>query len=177
MQRRAPLLLVVLLAGGCPPLFGRQLDRVVGPLVLEGGWSWAAIVMTAVTMVVAMSLALALTSRGDRARLALGALQGLVLFSAIAIALSFTAVGALLYRAIVAMLGWVLPGEILVVVLAMVFGVAGNWAAVPLGLFFAYHDPRLLHYVLFPSQLAGLLRFVVPLLLGLLVGKRKRHGD
>ncbi len=159
------------------PLLGRDPALFVGPLQIVGAWSWISIVSYPLVAGLAFAVVMALTHQGDRGGRAARLLLGLVLQWAIVLALAFTAIGAAGQSLVSAVLGWGAGGVVLVVVLALVLGLYGNFGPAPLSLFFAYHDPRVLWFILLPSQTAGLLRLTAPLWLPLLLRRRRGSGS
>lgn len=159
------------------PLLGRDPRLILGPLEIVGAWSWISIVSYPLVAGLAFAVVMALTHEGDRGGRAARVLLGLALQWAIVLALTLTAIGAAGQWLLNTVFGWGAGGVILAAVLALAFGFYGNYGPAPLSLFFAYHDPRVLWFILLPSQTAGLLRLTAPLWLPLLLRRRRSSGS
>ncbi len=80
----------------------------------------------------------------------------------IGIGISFTIVGTFGYWLFNIVIGWGLFGIILWVFLSALQGFApGFFGVVPIGLYLAYHDPRLIMYYAIPALVADLLEAIV----------------
>ena len=80
----------------------------------------------------------------------------------VGIGISFTIVGTFGYWLFNIVIGWGLFGIILWVFLSALQGFApGFFGVVPIGLYFAYHDPRLIMYYAIPALVADLLEAIV----------------
>jgi len=80
----------------------------------------------------------------------------------VGIGISFTIVGTFGFWLFNTVIGWGLFGIILWVFLSALQGFApGFIGVVPIGLYFAYHDPRLIMYYAIPALVADLLEAIV----------------
>jgi len=80
----------------------------------------------------------------------------------VGIGISYTIVGTFGYWLFNIVIGWGLFGIILWVFLSAVHGFApGFYGVIPIGLYFAYHDPRLILYYAIPALVADLLEAII----------------
>ena len=80
----------------------------------------------------------------------------------VGIGISYTIVGTFGYWLFNIVVGWGLFGIILWVFLSAVHGFApGFYGVIPIGLYLAYHDPRLILYYAIPALVADLLEAII----------------
>ena len=146
------LLAVSFLLTGCWSIIGVEKSFVKE--ISEGGLFNN--LLYAIILIVIINLILRAIKTGKKS-LIIGIISIIV-----GIGISYTIVGTFGYWLFNTVIGWGLFGIILWVFLSVVQGYApGFFGVLPIGLYFAYQDPRLLMYYAIPALAADLLEAII----------------
>ena len=146
------LLVISSLLMGCWSIFGVE-ESYVKEISENGLFN---ILLYGIILVVIINLILRAIKTGKKS-LFIGIISVIV-----GIALSHTILGTIGYWIFNAVIGWGVLGIILWVLLSAAQGFApGFFGVIPIGLYIAYQDPRLLMYYAIPALIADLLEAII----------------